>query len=91
MSYLHAEKTLPPQLVKEIQKYVQGVQLYIPKEEYLGWGEKNGTKVKLKERNQRIRSLKKEGWSVDELADNFHLGLDSIRKICSTKDSIRFS
>ena len=43
--------------VEEIQKYVQGREIYIPKQanKRLGWGERNGTKHWLNKRNQEIR------------------------------------
>ncbi len=83
MSYLRAEELLPEELVKEIQKYIQGVQLYIPKVEKarLGWGQKNGTRERLSERNSRIRSLKEDGWKIDDIAELYNLSSDSIRKI----------
>lgn len=39
--YLNAEKVLPKQLVREIQRYVDGVEVYIPKKSKtrFGWGE----------------------------------------------------
>ena len=56
MSYINAENVLPRKLVEEIQKYVDGQLLYIPRKNgsTLSWGEKNGTKEKLAERNQTI-------------------------------------
>jgi len=91
MSYLNAEEHLPPELVKEIQKYIQGAQVYIPgvAEKRLSWGEKNGTRKKLELRNGSIRSLREAGWKIDDLADRFHLSSDSIRKILyKKKDSV---
>jgi len=40
MSYIKAEEILPPELINEIQKYIQGTQIYIPKKQgrRLGWG-----------------------------------------------------
>ncbi len=83
MSYIKAEEHLPIELIKEIQKYIQGAQIYIPgiAEERLQWGEKNGTREKLESRNNSIRDLKHSGWKIDDLADHFHLSSDSIRKI----------
>jgi Mor family transcriptional regulator len=83
MSYIRAERTLPPHLIAEIQKYVEGVQLYIPRKdgEHLGWGEKNGTRDRLRRRNEEIRNRKACGESVAELAECYHLSVDSIRKI----------
>lgn len=83
MSYLNANEVLPEELIKEIQQYIQGSQIYIPRTngEKLGWGVKNGTRIMLKERNQSIRLLKKKGKSIDELADQFALSLETVRKI----------
>ena len=83
MSYIKAEEHLPEELIKEIQKYIQGAQIYIPGivEKRLHWGEKNGTREKLECRNNSIRELKYSGWKIDDLADHFNLSSDSIRKI----------
>ena len=83
MSYIKANDLLPPELVKEIQKYIQGTQIYIPKKykKRLGWGQKNGTRQKLHHRNTMIRALKNSGHTIAELADQYHLSTDSIRKI----------
>ena len=42
MSYINADDVLPNILVKEIQKYVDGQLIYIPRknENLLSWGEK---------------------------------------------------
>ncbi len=83
MSYLKAEEHLPSELIKEIQKYISGAQIYIPgiAENRLHWGEKNGTRKILENRNNSIRNLKKAGVKIDDLADQFGLSSDSIRKI----------
>jgi Mor family transcriptional regulator len=87
MPYMKAEELLPPELIKEIQKYIQGTQIYIPgvAEKRLSWGEKNGTRKKLEQRNNSIRNLKEKGWKINDLADHFHLSSDSIRKILYKK------
>jgi Mor family transcriptional regulator len=93
MSYLKAEECLPLELVKEIQKYIQGSQVYIPRIEQtrLSWGEKNGTKEKIRARNDEIRRLKQQGRTINALADDYHLSPDSIRKIlyCNKEKSSR--
>ena len=83
MPYLKAEEHLPSELIKEIQKYISGAQVYIPgiAENRLHWGEKNGTRKILANRNKSIRKLKKAGVKIDDLADKFGLSSDSIRKI----------
>ena len=89
MPYTNAENLLPPSLLTEVQKYVQGEQIYIPRPDdtRLGWGMKNGTREMLERRNLEIREMKRKGFSIDALADHYNLSLDSIRKILySRKD-----
>jgi Mor family transcriptional regulator len=80
---MNADRILPDALLKEIQNYVQGEQIYIPRrdEDRLGWGMKNGTRRMIAARNREIRRLRTEGYRVYELADRFGLSPDSIRKI----------
>ena len=70
MSYVNAEDVLPKILVKEIQKYVDGQLIYIPRknENSLSWGEKNGTKEKMAERNQTIVKNYYSGYNIEELS-----------------------
>jgi Mor family transcriptional regulator len=91
MPYTNAENLLPPSLLVEVQKYVQGEQIYIPRsgDTRLGWGMKNGTRTMLERRNNEIREMKRRGFSIDELADRFHLSHDSIRKILYSKKTGR--
>lgn len=88
MPYLKAEEHLPLELIKEIQKYISGAQIYIPgiAENRLHWGEKNGTRKLLENRNKSIRMLKKSGIKINDLADQFGLSPDSIRKILYKTD-----
>ncbi len=88
MKYQNAEEILPARLVAEIQKYVQGTQLYIPKQtgERLGWGERNGQKRKIRMRNLEIRRQYQQGYSIEDLMSAYHLGYESIRKIIYRRD-----
>jgi len=83
MPYLNADGVLPPELLSEIQKYVQGALVYVPRQgtERLGWGRKNGTRAELDKRNTAIRAAKAGGRTIDELADEYCLSADGIRKI----------
>ena len=85
MSYKNASDLLPPQLISELQKYAQGTLIYIPRTDARPWGSKSGIRALLSERNAQIRSLKTEGWSIDELAEHFNLSPDAIRKILYKK------
>ena len=83
MSYVNAEDVLPKHLVEEIQKYVDGQLLYIPRkmENSLAWGEKKGTKEELLKRNQGIIDYYKDGHTVEELSKLFFLSEKRIRGI----------
>lgn len=83
MPYINADQLLPPDLLQEIQKYVQGSLVYIPRQpdNHLGWGSKNGTRASLDRRNAAIREEKRNGRGVEELADAYGISPDGIRKI----------
>lgn len=92
MPYRNASDILPETLLAEIQKYVQGEQLYIPNTgERAAWGTRNGTRKMLAERDSQIRRMKAGGASVTQLADDFGLSIERIRKIvyCGTASGRR--
>jgi Mor family transcriptional regulator len=86
LSYRNAKGILPEKLLEEIQRYVQGEIIYIPKqdEEKIKWGTKNGSRKKYDMRNSDIKALKRGGMTVDEIARVYYLSADSIRKILSS-------
>lgn len=88
MRYQKAEDVLPAALLAEIQKYTDGVYLYIPRKagEKRGWGSTTRYKEELRQRNESIRYLSREGVTVDALAEQFHLSEKSIRRILQQKD-----
>ncbi len=83
MSYTKAHDVLPHKLLEEIQKYIQGEFIYIPKAEGVRkkWGQNSGTREYLKDRNTQIYRKYKLGSTMDQLADEFCLSIDSIKKI----------
>lgn len=83
MSYKNGKDILPPSLLKQLQEYIQGEIVYIPKREQkrAGWGENNGTKLIIERRNKEIYRLYKSGWTIMDLIQSYHLSEDSIRKI----------
>ena len=85
MSYRNAREILPAYLLEEIQQYVKGEMIYIPKqtEEKIKWGTKNGSKKKYEKRNSDIKALKNGGMAIEEIARAYYLSSDSIRKIVS--------
>lgn len=83
MQYKNGKEVLPPSLLKELQKYIQGELIYIPKKknQRAGWGEMNGTRRLIAQRNEEIYQLYLEGQSFEELERVYNLSMDSIRKI----------
>lgn len=83
MKYVNAQHILPEKLIQEIQQYVQGETLYIPKpvQARQQWGSVSGGKKALNERNESIRKSFKNGCSIDQLAKEYYLAPDTIRKI----------
>ncbi len=83
MGYKNGKDFLPASLLKELQQYIQGELVYIPKiaDKRAGWGENNGTRKLLEKRNREIYQLYKNGATVADLIKRYHLSEDSIRKI----------
>ncbi|WP_449620119.1 CD3324 family protein [Robertmurraya sp. Marseille-Q9965] len=81
MKYTNATKVLPEELIEEIQKYVQGETLYIPKLEYQKWGTSSGGRRMLDRRNRNIRNSFRNGISIQQLAKDYHLSIETIKKI----------
>lgn len=80
MSYINANNILPIELVNEIQKYVQGVNLYIPKIPEKKRTD-SGYKHELYERNKEIYDRFQSGNKVSELAKMYYLSDKSIYRI----------
>lgn len=86
MKYKNAQDILPDPLLKELQRYVSGETLYIPRPHTKReWGSISGAQRYYQERNERIISKLKEGHTIDSLAAEFNLSTDSIRKIIYRK------
>ncbi|WP_090581748.1 CD3324 family protein [Paenibacillus sp. OV219] len=86
MKYAKAD-ILPDELLREVQKYMNGVMVYIPKSEGLrkGWGVNSGGRAYIQQRNLQIRHAFAHGATVDQLTEQFFLSCDSIKKIVYTK------
>lgn len=82
MKYENAKDILPASLLREVQKYAEGKAIYIPKRERAkGWGEASGYREKLNKRNALICSRYGAGAGIMELAEEFFLSPESIKKI----------
>ncbi|MBI9013223.1 MAG: hypothetical protein JEZ08_13405 [Clostridiales bacterium] len=87
MDYKSAEKLLPKALMDEVQKYIQGEYIYIPKADGTRkkWGEKSGARKELALRNETIRASFKDGETIESLSKKFYLSINSIKMIVYSK------
>ena len=89
MKYINGKDVLPKPLLEQLQHYVQGKLLYVPRKENsrAGWGTLNGTRAMIRNRNREICRRYDEGATIQELMERYHLSEDSIRKILNKKTS----
>lgn len=86
MNYENAADILPEDLLKRIQKFAAGKLIYVPETtEKRPWGETSGYKRYLAERNQEIKEKFISGSTIENLADEYNLSVESIKKIVYTK------
>lgn len=86
MKYRNASHVLPDELLKEIQKYVAGEAIYVPKpDEKKKWGEGSGARAFYRERNERIQADYQKGMTLDELMEKYGLSAESIKRIIYRK------
>ncbi|WP_088042715.1 CD3324 family protein [Bacillus sp. EAC] len=86
MAYVKATAILPEKLIVEIQKYIQGETIYIPKLEktHQKWGSRSGTRKLIDDRNKSIKTSFKNGITIDQLANDYYLSVETIKKIIYT-------
>ena len=81
-THKNARDILPDRLLRELQEYISGETLYIPKvQEKKPWGEMSGARSYYKQRNAEIRKKYAGGSKIEDLCEEYHLSCDSIRKI----------
>ena len=82
-SYKKAAQVLPEELLAQIQEYIDGEFLYIPRaaENKKRWGASTATRRELRERNQRIYAEYLAGVRIVSLADAYFLSPKSIQRI----------
>ena len=82
MKYENAKDILPASLLEEVQKYAEGKVIYIPKcTKTRGWGEASGYRDKLNKRNSLICNRYSAGRSILEIAEEFYLSPETVKKI----------
>lgn len=83
MNYRNAREVLPERLLEEIQKYLEGEIIYIPRSDKkrAAWGALNGTRMAIDVRNSEIYNLYRNGTEIEAIGRIYSLSEDSIRKI----------
>jgi len=82
MRYKNASDILPEELVREVQKYAAGRTLYFPRDtQRKKWGENSGARAFFEQRNAEIRQRYLQKVSIDRLADEYCLSVETVRKI----------
>lgn len=86
MKYINAaeilpEQILPEQLLEELQTYIAGSVLYVPKASTKKeWGATSGARTFYQDRNREILKRFKEGYSIDALTEQYGLAYSAIIK-----------
>lgn len=85
MGYKKGIAILPTELVAQIQKYVDGECIYIPRisDKRKKWGENTNSHRILEERNAEIYFKYKSGISVKQLSEEYYISPQGIYKIIS--------
>ena len=83
MRYKNAAQILPPELLRQVQTYVDGEFLYIPRlpERRRSWGETTATRRELLDRNRSIYAGYLSGETPETLAKQYYLSEKSIYRI----------
>jgi Mor family transcriptional regulator len=83
VGYFKANDILPNEIIEEVQKYIDGELVYIPRKENTRkkWGSKTGVKIILADRNRDIYQDYQSGMSFDALSEKYYLVPKSIKRI----------
>lgn len=83
MRYCKASDVLPAELIEEIQKYIDGQYLYIPRQEQLrrSWGDNTRTRAEIRQRNRQIAQERADGASIRSLAERYFLAEKTVAAI----------
>ncbi|MDE5777015.1 MAG: hypothetical protein K2I10_00670 [Lachnospiraceae bacterium] len=85
MGYKNGKEILPVELIRQIQQYVDGENIYIPKKEEtrICWGQNTDTRKLLHRRNTEIYQKYLKGDRVADLSEEYHISTQGIYKILS--------
>lgn len=87
MKYRNAQSVLPEAILEQLRRYAEGEILYIPKrpQNRKRWGEVQGTRKKTYERNEAIKAAHAHGRTFRELAEEYCLAEETVKKILYRK------
>lgn len=82
MGYKKGARILPSELIEQIQEYVDGEAVYIPRKSSRRkrWGESTEVADALKKRNEEIYRKYKNGISVKELSEQYYISTQGYTK-----------
>lgn len=85
MGYKNSMDLLPADLIRQIQTYVDGETIYIPRAEHnrKKWGENSNACRALNLRNLEIYDKYQSGIRVQQIAEEYHISVQGIYKILS--------
>lgn len=90
MKYVNADIIFPEELLIEIQKYIQGGMVYVPKPKgmHKKWGENSGSREILNVRNDEIRQSFLVVTQSNNFRTNFVFLLIVLKKLFTQKNSL---
>ena len=91
MKYRNAAAVLPPELLHDLQRYIQGEALYVPKAKRESWGAGTGAKTFFSQRNAEIRNQFSRGADLAKLSEAYFISEDAVKKIIYTKGDTSMS
>ena len=91
MKYKNATQHLPEALLRQVQQYVDGEYLYIPRVvgRRKAWGTRTKTRQELRSRNAAIYAEHLGGMSARELAEVYYLSVKSVQRILAQQKQER--
>ena len=90
MGYHKATDILPTRILKELQEYIDGEFIYIPRKETnrKSWGSETDTRLIVSERNKKIYQEYLAGTTYSQLAQKYYLVEKSIQRIIRQEKDI---
>ena len=90
MSYKRAIHILPDNLLEQVQEYIDGEFLYIPRKSgnKKEWGSKTSIRKELQQRDTQIYKEYLDGNRLQELSEKYFLSLKSIQRIIREQRNI---